>query len=162
MTLPRSRMMAGLTVLAMLGIGIAIGIAVDRTMLHRGFGRGGSWGSNGGGRSGRGDMGSLGMIGNSAPDSAARQRYRARMIGRMREDLSLTPVQERAIDSIFVSREGQLEALRQRVRPPLDSLRDQLRVSIDAVLTPEQRTKFAEQRKRMDERRRDGGGPKRD
>jgi Spy/CpxP family protein refolding chaperone len=148
MTMPRSRVMAAITVFTMLCVGIAVGIAVDRSMLRRRFGGGGP---------GRGGMGGpFGMIGAEPPDSATRQRMRHRIISRMRSELDLTPAQERSVDSIFASRELQLDALRSRMRPALDSLRDQMRVAMDSVLTPVQRIKFAEQRKRMDARR--GGG----
>jgi hypothetical protein len=145
MTAPRSRVMAVLTVLAMLGIGIAIGVAADRLLLrrrweNRGFSRGG------------GPEGPLSMM-RETPDTAIRNRMRARIIGRITTEMALTPVQARAIDSIFHRRELQLDSLRLRVAPQLDSLRLQMRASIDSVLTPEQRVRFAEQRKRMDERR---------
>ncbi|MES3035968.1 MAG: hypothetical protein V4813_18335 [Gemmatimonadota bacterium] len=147
MTTPRSRVMAVLTVLAMLGIGVAIGIAVDRSLLHRG-----NDARNGGRGSGRGG-GPLGSIGEPV-DTANRNRMRARIVKRITDDLALTPAQASAVDAIFARRELQLDSLRARVGPQLDSLRDQMRASMDSVLTPEQRAKSAESRKRMDERRR--------
>lgn len=148
MTIPRSRVMAVLTVLAVLMAGVAIGVALDRRLLHR----------RSDGRSGRsGRDGPFGMM--SAPvDTASRNRMRARIIKRITGDLALTTVQAHAVDSIFARRELQLDALRARVAPQLDSLRDEMRAAIDSVLTPEQRVKFAEQRKRMDARRRGDGG----
>jgi hypothetical protein len=153
MTAPRSRVMAAVTVVTMLCVGIAVGIAVDRSMLRRRFGGG----------PGRGGMGGpFGMIGAEPPDSATRHRMRQRIISRMRGELGLTPAQERSVDSIFASRELQLDALRNRMRPALDSLRDQMRIAMDSVLTPAQRIAFAEQRKRMDARWRGGDGRQRD
>jgi hypothetical protein len=153
MTNLRTRILAAITVVATLGVGIAIGIAADRSMLRRRFGGGGP---------GRGGMGGpLGMIGADAPDSATRHRMRQRIVGRMRTELDLTPAQERSVDSIFASRELQLDALRGRMRPTLDSLRDQMRLAMDSVLTPAQRIKLAEQRKRMEARRGGSGrGPR--
>ncbi len=148
MTLPRSRLMAVLTVLAMLAIGVAAGIAVERTVLHRKFdaARGGRSGSRGGG-------GPFGVM-TEPMDTASRNLMRARIVKRITEDLTLTASQTMAVDRIFARRELELDSLRARVGPQLDSLRDNMRASIDSVLTAEQRVKFAEARKRMDARRR--------
>lgn len=142
MTTPRSRVMAVLTVLAMLGIGVVVGIVVDRRLLrHRPDGRGG----------GRG--GSWGMM-TEPVDTASRHRMRTHIVKRITDQLKLTPAQVVAVDAIFARRELQLDSLRAHVGPRLDSLRDQMRASIDSVLTPAQRVTFAENRRRMDARRR--------
>jgi hypothetical protein len=164
-TTPRSRTMAVLTVVAMLGIGVAIGVAVDRTILHRSTdqwrsGRGGGGGGGGGGgRSGSNSP--FGMM-TEPTDTTSRNRMRARIVKRIADELALTPAQVTAIDAIFVRRELQLDSLRARVGPQLDTLRDHMRASMDSVLTPEQRAKWAEARKRMDARRQDGEGRGRD
>ncbi len=153
MTTPRSRVMAVLTVVAVLAIGVVLGVVLDRRLLHR---RGDVGGWRGGGR--RDGGGSFGMSA-EAPDTASRNRMRARIMKRITSEMALTAVQAHAVDSIFARREMQLDSLRARVGPQLDSLRDQMRASIDSVLTPEQRVKFAEQRRKMDARRREGGSP---
>ncbi len=150
MTSPRSRWMALLTVVAMLAVGVALGIGVERRVLHQ----------RPDNRGGRGGGGPFGMI--SEPvDTASRNRMRARIVKRIADDLALTSAQSLFVDAIFARRELQLDSLRMRVGPQLDSLRDQMRASIDSVLTPEQRVKSAEQRRRMDERRRGGGEQRR-
>ena len=141
MTAPRSRLMATLTIVAMLAIGVFIGVALDRNLLPRR-----------GDYRGRRDSGPFGMMSGPA-DTAIHNRMRARIMKRITEDLALTPSQAHSVDSIFSRRELQLDSLRARVGPQLDSLREQMRLSIDAILTPEQRIKFAEQRKKMDARR---------
>ncbi len=141
MTTPRSRIMAVLTVLAVLTVGLVLGVVLDRRLLHR----------RADFRGGRG--GPFDMMTEPA-DTASRNRMRARIIGRITTELALTPAQARAVDSVFARRELQLDSLRARVGPQLDSLRDEMRGAIDSVLTAEQRVKFAEQRKRMDARRR--------
>lgn len=148
MTTPRSRVMAVLTVAAVLAIGTVLGVVLDRRVLHR----------RSDFRGGRSGGGPFGMI-SEPPDTASRNRMRARIMKRLTDELALTPAQATAVDSIFAHRELQLDSLRARVGPQLDSLRDQMRASIDAVLTPEQRVKFAEQRRKMDARRHSGGGP---
>lgn len=148
MTTPRSRMMAVVTVVAMLGIGVAIGVAVERTILHR---RGEQWrgGRGGGGRGG----GPFGMIAEPV-DTAVRNRMRARIVTRITDELDLTAQQSTAVDAVFARRELQLDSLRFRVSPQLDSLRDQLRAAMDSVLTPEQRARWTVVRNRMDTRSR--------
>lgn len=147
MTTPRSRVMAVLTVLAMLGIGVALGIVADRTLLrHRPDDRG-----DRGGRGGRG--GPWGMM-TEPVDTANRHRMRERIVKRITDQLALSPTQAAAVGGIFARRELQLDSLRARVGPQLDSLRDQMQASLDSVLTPAQRVTFAENRKKMDERRR--------
>ena len=148
MSTPRSRMMAVLTVVAMLAIGVVIGIVLDRNVLRR---RSDFRGGPGGG--GRG--GPLGALAEPV-DTAHRNEMRARIVKRIAEDIALTAAQSQAVDAIFARRELQLDSLRARVGPQLDSLRDQMQVSIDSVLTPEQRTKFAERRRVREARRRAG------
>ena len=156
MTTPRSRLMAGLTVVAMLAIGIVVGIGVDRRLLDRRPAyRGGNRGGGGGNP--------FGMIAEPV-DTASRNRMRARIVKRITDDLTLTADQARAIDAIFARNEAQLDSVRVYLRPRLDSLRTQMRASMDSVYTPEQRLKSAELRKQMEERRRGGrdarGGPR--
>jgi len=151
MTTPRSRLMAVLTVVAILGIGVAVGIAVDRTVLRQYSDA--SRGSRHGGRGGGGPFGIM----TEPVDTASRNRMRARIVKRITEDLTLTPAQATSVNAIFARRELQLDSLRSRVGPQLDSLRDHMRASIDSVLTAEQRVKFAAARTRMDARRRNDG-----
>ncbi len=153
MTTPRSRTMAVLTVIAMLTIGVVAGIAIDRTVLRKPH----DFRSRGGGP--------FGMI-TEPVDTAHRNRMRERIVRRLTDDLALTPTQAMAVKAIFARRELQLDSLRSRVGPQLDSLRNQMRLSIDSVLTPEQRTKFAETSRQYDARRgsgsRDGPPPAHD
>ena len=149
MTLPRSRLMATLTILAVLCLGTVIGVALDRTLLNR---RPDNW--RGGGSRGGGPPSPFGFLGNEAPDSAERLRMRTRVIGRMRESLTLTDAQATALDSVFAHHESQLDSIRRLVRPRLDSLSAEMRAGTDGILTPEQRTKLTEIRKQRAERRR--------
>jgi Spy/CpxP family protein refolding chaperone len=138
--------MAVLTVVAMLCIGMAGGILLDRTLLHRSA----ASGRNGRDRRGGGPFGMM----TEPVDTASRTRMRGRIMKRITDDLSLTAAQATAVEAIFVRHEHQLDSVRTRVGPQLDSLRNAMRASMDSVLTPEQRVKLAETRKRMRERRR--------
>lgn len=147
MTTPRSRAMAVLTVLAMLTIGVFAGVAIDRTLLRKP-------------RDNHPRGGPFGII-TEPVDTANRNRMRERIVRHLTDDLTLTPTQATAVNAIFARREIQLDSLRNRVGPQLDSLRDHMRAAMDSVLTPEQRTKFAETRKKYDAHRRgsNGDGP---
>ena len=140
--------MAVLTVVAMLAIGVCIGVALDRNLLHR---RGDARDRS------RGRGGPLGMMG-EAVDTAGRSRIRERIVKRIADDLALTPTQAHKMDSLFARHELQLDSMRARVSPQVDSLRDRMRQAIDSMLTPEQRIKFAESRRKFDARRSANGG----
>ena len=150
MTSTSSRVMAVLTVVAMLAIGIVAGIGLDRSMLRKRSDFRTGQGSPGGPRGG--PFGAM----TEPVDTAHRNRMRARIVKNIAEDLALTPTQAKAVDAIFARRELQLDSLRSHVGPQLDSLRDQMRMSIDSVLTPDQRTKFAARRKEREARHREG------
>jgi len=145
MTTPRSRVMAVLTVLAVLGVGVAGGIAIDRTLLARHMPA----------RTARGGGGPFGIM-TEPVDTAVRNRMRTRIVKRISDDLSLTTQQSAAVSGIFMHRELQLDSLRAHVGPQLDSLRLQMRASMDSVLTPAQRVRFAESRRKMEARWRAG------
>jgi hypothetical protein len=72
------------------------------------------------------------------PSDADRQQYRAELS----RALSLTPDQNRIVDSILDQRASQFEALRNDIRPRVDGLVTAVRRDIDAVLTPEQRERY--------------------
>ena len=150
MTTPRSRVMALLTVLAVLGVGVAIGVAVDRSLLRRQSDRSHDH------RGGRGGGSSFGMMGDSQ-DTATRNRMRGRIVKRLTDELALTTAQVRQVDAIFATRERQLDTLRAHIEPRLDSLRDGMQLAIDSMLTPSQRVKATAMRARWQDRRRRGG-----
>ena len=137
MTTPRSRIMALLTVLAVLGVGVAIGVAVDRSLLRRQSDRSHDH------RGGRGGGRSFGMMGD-LQDTATRNRMRGRIVKRLTDELALTAVQVRQVDAIFATRERQLDTLRAHI-------------AIDSMLTPSQRVKATAMRARWQDRRRRGG-----
>jgi hypothetical protein len=72
------------------------------------------------------------------PSDADRQRYRSELSS----SLALTPEQNRLMDSILDQRAGQFEALRNDIRPRVDSMVTAVRREIDAILTPEQRARY--------------------
>jgi hypothetical protein len=122
----RSKTVAIVTFI-IVGVGCALaGAAVDRAYVHR----------------------AMRFVGDTTihpissalrtPSDADRQRYRSELSSA----LALTPEQNRLVDSILDQRAGQFEALRNDLRPRIDSMVNAVRRDIDAVLTPAQRARY--------------------
>ncbi len=69
---------------------------------------------------------------------------------RLARELDLTPEQRTRIDSLLDAQAAELRAIRGQTHPRIESTIARTRREIDAVLTPEQRTRAAE----LGERRR--------
>jgi Spy/CpxP family protein refolding chaperone len=123
---PRAPLVAALVLLLAILAGGLAGIALDRLvllprMIHRpGF--------------------EHGMRRSPPRDREFRSRF-AREVG-------LTPQQQIRIDSIMDRQGREVRAVRGQVQPQLDSIIQRTRREVDAVLTPEQRQKAAEIRRR--------------
>ena len=72
---------------------------------------------------------------------------------RMYDDLGLAPKQRVALDSVFDASNCQLDQLFSPLQPSYDSITASRRAQIDAILTPEQRTRLEARRKDDDVRR---------
>jgi len=70
----------------------------------------------------------------------------------LKRRLDLTAAQEDSVRVIFERHRPQMEALWRQMRPRFDSLRAVIDSEIAAQLTPPQRTRFEELRRRMDDR----------
>ena len=73
---------------------------------------------------------------------------------KMYDDLGLAPAQRTALDSVFDESNCQVDALFKPLQPSYDSIKAARRASMNALLTPEQRTRL-EARRKDDEIRRD-------
>jgi Spy/CpxP family protein refolding chaperone len=82
-----------------------------------------------------------GPPGSATPEIAARRR--AQMLDRMSRDLSLTPAQRVAIDSIMQRTDSALREVRAEMQPRLTRIADSSRAAITARLDPAQRVEFA-------------------
>jgi Spy/CpxP family protein refolding chaperone len=113
--------------LAALAGGLA-GVALDRTVLLRHMFPGSGFGYEHG-----------------PGDGPPRDReFRARIA----KELGLSPEQQIRIDSIMDRRGRELRAVRAQVQPTLDSIITRTRRQVDSVLTPEQRKKAEEFRRK--------------
>lgn len=72
------------------------------------------------------------------PTPEERRRLRAELS----RELSLTPAQDSAFDSIMMQRAGEFSALREEIRPRVERLVSDVRSDMEQVLTPPQRERF--------------------
>jgi hypothetical protein len=82
-------------------------------------------------------------------------------IPRLMRALDLSPAQKEGIDSLLDRQGKKLEAVRERIRPEIDSLVKETEREVEARLTPDQRTRYVELRSEMRRSRGRRGGPPR-
>src|SRR5215471_8757992 len=113
------RVMAAVTLAIVFAFGAAAGAALDRVALRRHHNR---------------------LIERvfSPPSESERRKHAAKMA----KDLSLTPAQAAAVDTIFAARSRQLDLGRERFEAELRTLMAATRHQIDSLLTPDQRAKL--------------------
>lgn len=77
-----------------------------------------------------------------------------RAVGRLTGELNLTPDQQKQIGDILADVQHRYDAVHDQMNPQFAQIREQGRNQISQVLTPEQRPKFEDYLKRLDEERR--------
>ncbi len=87
------------------------------------------------------------------PESQDHRDKRARVVERFTRELNLTPDQQKQLDAILADMHNKYEEIRKQVAPHNEQVRQQGREQIRAILTPEQRPKFEEFLRRLDEER---------
>jgi Spy/CpxP family protein refolding chaperone len=78
---------------------------------------------------------------------------RAHRVEEMTRELSLTPAQSQQLDTILKERHAESKAIHDQTDLQIDQVRQKGREQIRAILTPEQKPKFEEYLKRLDEER---------
>jgi hypothetical protein len=78
-----------------------------------------------------------------------------RMADHLGRELQLNPQQKTQVQQIIERHRAKIDATMASVRPQVRQEVDATNADIDRILTPEQRTKFAAMRMRMESRRRD-------
>jgi Spy/CpxP family protein refolding chaperone len=89
----------------------------------------------------------------AAPAQMSDADKRAQKMQRLTEELGLTPAQQSQIEAIIISVHSEYDAIHKADEPKIDAARQKGREQIRAVLTPEQKPKFEESLRRMDEER---------
>jgi Spy/CpxP family protein refolding chaperone len=83
-----------------------------------------------------------------------------RMTDRLTHELDLTPQQKTQVQSIIERHRAKIDATMAAVRPQVRQELDATNAEIETVLTPAQKTKFANLRMRVGGRRRDRNSPR--
>jgi Spy/CpxP family protein refolding chaperone len=78
---------------------------------------------------------------------------RAQKVQRLTEELNLVPEQQKQLEVIMAGVQAQYKAIHQSTEPQINEARQKGREQIRAILTPEQKPKFEDFLKRLDEER---------
>jgi hypothetical protein len=115
------RAIAGVLLVVVAALGLAGGVALERFVLDP----------------------------QQPPRAPRHSAERAHVYSRyLAKELGLSAEQERTVDSILVARQAQSRAVAAQVKPRFDSITVATRADLDRVLTPPQRTKYADLRER--------------
>ena len=94
-----------------------------------------------------------GRVWGARPVAENHRDKRARILEQLTHDLSLTPDQRKQLEAILEEVGAKFQALHQQIAPQSEQVRKQGREQIRAILTPEQRPKFEEFLRKLDEER---------
>ena len=86
------------------------------------------------------------------------QARRAQKVARLTQELSLTQAQQQQLDAIIADVQAEYKTIRQKTEPEMDVARQRGRERIRGILTPEQKPKFEDFVRRLDEERKKNGG----
>lgn len=89
----------------------------------------------------------------AAPAQLTDAERRAQKVQRLTQELNLTPEQQKQLDTIMISVQAQYKAIHQSTEPQINEARQKGREQVRAILTPEQKPKFEEFLRRLDEER---------
>ncbi len=89
----------------------------------------------------------------AAPAQLTEMARRAQKVQHLTQELDLSADQAKQLDVIMASVQAQYKAIHQTTDPQINEARQKGREQIRAILTPEQKPKFEEFLKRLDEER---------
>jgi Spy/CpxP family protein refolding chaperone len=89
----------------------------------------------------------------AAPAQLTEAEKRVQKVQRFTQELNLVPDQQKQLEAIIASVQAQYKTIRQTTEPQINEARQKGREQIRAILTPEQKPKFEEFLKRLDEER---------
>jgi Spy/CpxP family protein refolding chaperone len=153
----RPGVVATLVMIAVFAFGVLAGGAFDRHLMHSRTGRDR--------RDGPRFVPGLSMPSGPRTPPAGADSMRRRGNEQFARALGLTPTQSAAVDSVMAQDFRSVNALREEMRPRIETIIAGTRQRIDSLLTPAQREKYhallAEQQQRMQRRERGGPGERR-
>lgn len=105
---------------------------------------------------GLGAVGSYGIMKRTFAAPAARHtetEKRAQWVEHLTNEVALTPEQQRSLDQILTQLQERYKTIHQQQMPQFEQARQEARNRIRAILTPEQKPKFEDFLRRLDEDR---------
>jgi len=87
----------------------------------------------------------------AAPAQLSDDVKRHQKVERLTQELGLSSDQQQQLDAVIADIQGQMKAIRQSTEPQLNDARQKGRDRIRAILTPEQKPKFEEHLRKIDE-----------
>ena len=82
---------------------------------------------------------------------------RAHRVAELTQTLSLTSAQSQQVDAILQQRHAEVKTIHDQTDAQIDQVRQKGREQVRAILTPEQKPKFEEFLKNLDEQRKRAG-----
>jgi len=89
-------------------------------------------------------------VNTAAPSEAER---RAKRVAEMSKEIGLTPEQSQKVDAVIASAHAEMKAIHDKAETDVDGVRHKARAQMREFLTDEQKPKFEEFVRRMDEER---------
>ena len=93
----------------------------------------------------------------AAPAAQTEAARRAQRVEQLTKDLSLTSAQAQQLDAIILQRHAESQAIHDQMDSQIEQVRQKAREQIRAILTPEQKPKFEEFLKNLDQQRKRSG-----
>jgi len=93
------------------------------------------------------------------PEVRTQSGRRARMVGQLTQELSLTAEQQQQLDTILADIQVKYAELHKQIAPQTEQVRQEGRQRIRAILTPKQLPKYEEFLRRLDEERKKRNSP---
>ncbi|MBZ5554161.1 MAG: Spy/CpxP family protein refolding chaperone [Acidobacteriia bacterium] len=103
------------------------------------------------------EKGALASSTRTAPGAS----HRGEVVDKFTRELNLTPEQTQRLNAIFAENEQKFSELHKSFKPQADAIRQEGRNRIRAMLTDEQKLKFEDMLRKMDEERRQRGEARR-
>src|SRR6267378_3865308 len=95
----------------------------------------------------------------AAPPQLTDTERRVQKVQRLTQELNLSPEQQKQLDTIMAGVQAEYKAIRQSTDPQIDQARQKGRQQIRGILTPEQKPKFEDFLRRLDEERKRNASP---
>lgn len=93
------------------------------------------------------------------PEVHTQSGRRARMVGQLTQELSLTADQQQQLNAILADMQVKYAEIHKQIAPQTEQVRQEGRQRIRAILTPEQMPKYEDFLRRLDEERKKRNSP---